>query len=96
MYKKTITLILVILMMTITTGCSERDTSPAESAPEEDLSYGDLIFDTGIVHKIDITMSEEDRTDQLADPASKTKYKVDASGTAISDMGSAHEAASGN
>lgn len=107
MFKKITALMIVIfMMMTFTAGCSGSEDKPAESVPEEVQSYSELIFDTAVVHKIDVTMSEEDRTDQLANPVDKTKYKadvvidgaeedkVDTSGILIKDMGSASEAAS--
>lgn len=40
------------------------------------LSYEDLIFDTSFVHTIDVNMSEKDRTDQLAKPLDKIKYRA--------------------
>ena len=68
--KKTIVLMLTF-MMVLATGCSGEVSGPAG---EE--SYADLIFDDTRVHTIDITMSEEDRADQLSDPKDKTKYKA--------------------
>ncbi len=40
-------------------------------------SYEELIFDTSRVHTIEVTLSEEDRADQLAHPMDKTKYRAD-------------------
>ena len=34
--------------------------------------YAELIFDNTYVHKVEVTMSEEDRADQLANPKEKT------------------------
>ena len=48
-------------------------------------------FDPGIVHRIGITLSEEDWGELLAHPADKVKYKadlvIDASHLQIRDMG---------
>ena len=75
MIRKTITLLLV-LMLVLAAGCSGRDSSPG-TAPDDEQSYADLIFDTSLVHTVDVSLSEEDRADQLADPTSKTKYHAD-------------------
>ena len=42
----------------------------------ETAAYAELIFDNTRVHTIDVSMSEDDRADQLANPKEKTKYKV--------------------
>ncbi len=76
MCKKTLTLLLVLLMM-LAAGCSGGESAPDESAPEEAASYDELIFDTSVVHRIDVTLSEEDRAEQVANPTEKTKYKAD-------------------
>lgn len=39
--------------------------------------YAELIFDNTYVHKVEVTMSEEDRADQLANPKEKTRYLAD-------------------
>ena len=49
----------------------------ADSEPEEAQSYADLLFDQTRVHTVQITMSEEDRQDQLSNPKEKTKYRAD-------------------
>lgn len=64
-------LLVVLLIVLLTAGCSARG-----NTPYADVSYADLIFDTTRIHTIDIIMSEEDRTDQLSNPKEKTKYKV--------------------
>ena len=71
--KKIISLLLVLPMMMFAVGCGSQDDPQGE---EE--SYAELLFDTTCVHTVDITMSEEDRADQLANPKEKTKYKANA------------------
>ena len=70
--KRIISLLLIILLIMSSAGCHDQDNSQGKEA-----SYADLIFNNTIVHTIDISMSKEDRADQLANPKDKTKYKAD-------------------
>ncbi len=81
--KKAMTLALVLPVMLSAAGCSGGGKDAEEAA-----SYETLIFDTSRVHTIEITMSEEDRADQMANPLAKTKYRADAviDGEQISDI----------
>ena len=71
--KKIITMLLVLPMMLFAVGCGSQDDQQGE-----EKSYAELIFDNSCVHAVDVTMSEEDRADQLANPKEKTKYKASA------------------
>lgn len=75
--KKLISLLLIISMMMLAAGCANRGKTETDAKTDTE-SYTDLIFDTTFVHTIDVTMSEEDRADQLAHPTEKTKYKAEA------------------
>ena len=85
--KRIISLLLVFLMMMTAAGCSGGDAGQSDAAQDDAAQeaeaqkdaghYADLIFDNTRVHTIDVTMSGEDRADQLANPKEKTKYKVD-------------------
>jgi ABC-type amino acid transport substrate-binding protein len=55
----------------------EKYISGKEDAPEA-AAYAGLIFDSIRIHTIQISMSEKDKADQLANPKDKTKYRVDA------------------
>ncbi|SDB31209.1 CotH protein [Ruminococcaceae bacterium FB2012] len=50
------------------------DSSAAETSSASD--YADKLFDTSYVHKIDITLSEDDWSDLKTNPLAKTKYKA--------------------
>ena len=79
--KKLISLLLIISMVMLAAGCTNRgktETDTETDAKTDTESYTDLIFDTTFVHTIDVTMSEEDRADQLVHPTEKTKYKAEA------------------
>jgi hypothetical protein len=52
----------------------------ADSADDPDsagIAYADKLFDQSYVHRIDIRLADEDWTDLLSDPISKTKYIAD-------------------
>ena len=72
MMKRIIALLFVVFMVIITAGCSGQ-----ANTPEDKGSYEALIFDSSRVHTIEVSLSEEDRAAQLADPTSKTKYHAD-------------------
>ena len=50
-------------------------TTSADNA-ESTEDYSVKLFDTGLVHSIDIEISEEDWSDLVENPTDKTKYKV--------------------
>lgn len=90
--KKIISLVFIIAMVVLAAGCHGGDTAQnntqdtaqnntqdnaQESVEAQEESYADLIFDNTVVHTVDVTISEEDRADQLANPTEKTKYKAD-------------------
>ncbi len=87
--KKAVSILLTILMaLTLAVGCGAKKNeegsaaeaasgSSSETVPLTPTSYEELIFDSSFVHTIEVSMSEEDRADQLATPQDKTKYKVD-------------------
>lgn len=81
--KKNRLVLLAFLVFLILAGCSAQDN---DSGTEK--SYTDLIFDNTCVHTIDVSMPEEDRADQLANPKEKTKYKASVviDGEEISDV----------
>ena len=51
------------------TGIDQADDIPAD--------YAGGLFDTGLVHKVNVHITEEDWDDLLKNPVDKTKYKVD-------------------
>ena len=58
---------ILILSCILLCGCSD----------DANGDYQSTLFDTGSVHKIDITLSDEDWDDLLDNPTDKTKYKAD-------------------
>ena len=62
-----------LLSLRICAGSAESAVNPdgAENA------YADRLFDNSYVHQIDIRLAEEDWTDLLAEPISKTKYTAE-------------------
>ena len=49
----------------------------ASEAADSTSTYETTLFDTSLVHTIDITISEDDWADLLENPTEKTKYEVD-------------------
>jgi len=62
------------------TGCSaqaDEGSVTRQTVAETSVTYADKLFDTSYVHTVDVTISEEDWEDLLANPLEKTKYEVD-------------------
>lgn len=60
-----------------TTGSEATDGEESQEDVEENgLEYVSKLFDTGVVHSIDIEIAEEDWADLLENPTDKTKYEV--------------------
>ncbi len=53
------------------------DNVTTDSAPENTDDYANGLFDTSIVHTIDIEIADADWSDLLENPTDKTKYEVD-------------------
>ena len=58
---------------------NESSDAGAEADADTEAGYEDTLFDTSVVHQIDVQISEEDWNDLLANPVEKTKYKADVS-----------------
>ena len=60
----------------------------ADSSPSAPGDYASVLFDDSFVHKINISISEEDWADLLANPLDKTKYHANATidGETIEDV----------
>ncbi|MGI6220895.1 MAG: CotH kinase family protein [Coriobacteriales bacterium] len=82
--RKAIPVLLISLMTVMfAVGCSG-----SVSTSNDAGSYADLLFDTSRVHTIEVSMSDGDRADQLANPTDKTKYEADVTvdGETIEDV----------
>ena len=64
--------LLVLFAIAFAVGCSGGNNSGGDAD-----QYAELVFDNTRVHTVEVTMSEEDRADQLANPKDKTKYEAD-------------------
>lgn len=78
--RKLISTILTAAIALTVAGCARDAMLPA--------SYEDLLFDTGRVHEIAISLSEEDWGDLVLNPGDKTKYEADITidGESIQDV----------
>ena len=77
--KRTVSIILAILMLVSISGCRNMASSKEKTgtkASSANLGYETKLFDTGYVHTVDISISEDDWSDLLANPLDKTKYDV--------------------
>ena len=72
-YLITVSLLLLEVIGSI---CSEaiKETSIQEEIPK---TYENTLFDSSYVHRINITIAQEDWNDLLTNPLEKTKYKAD-------------------
>ena len=66
----------------IFSGCmkQEKEDVPVEEQAKEEIkeiAYGASLFDDSSVHRIDVTLADEDWQDLLDDPSAKTKYNAD-------------------
>ena len=66
---KRIAALLAVFAVVLHAGCTDIEVAQK--------SYEELLFDTGYVHEIDISIAQEDLDALRADPGSKTKYEVD-------------------
>lgn len=81
----TIAAILLLAFTTICTASSAEagapvpavTVTPAASADLKDADYGGGLFDSSVIHKIDIRIASEDWTDLLDNAEKKTKYRAD-------------------
>ena len=66
----------LLLLVVIGSVCSEaiKETSIQEEIPK---TYENTLFDSSYVHRINITIAQEDWNDLLTNPLEKTKYKAD-------------------
>lgn len=55
----------------------ERDRETSQGFVDDDASYEDTLFDASVVHRIDVSILDEDWSDLLENPVDKTKYHVD-------------------
>ena len=75
---KHLTVLLISMLMLFSLalyGCADK--TEESSTKQTSADYETVLFDTDVVHQIDIQISEEDWDDLLAHPVDKTKYKVD-------------------
>lgn len=75
-------LLTIMLAVLMTIGCmsyaAALETAPSsENNTAEDNDYAGFLFDTSIVHTIDVRISQEDWSDLLEHPTDKTQYKAD-------------------
>ena len=74
--KKRLLILLCMSLVLVCCFCAGQ----ADSADDPDsagIAYADKLFDQSYVHRIDIRLADEDWTDLLSDPISKTKYIAD-------------------
>lgn len=81
--RRTFSTVFAALLATPLVGCATKSTddetvSEGKSYGASD-SYDQTLFDTSVVHSIDVTIAEEDWADLLANPLEKTKYQVSVS-----------------
>ena len=79
--KRIRSLLIFMLAVLLTVGCmpsaAALDTAPSsENDPTEEPDYAEALFDTTVVHTIDVRITEEDWSDLLEHPTDKTKYDV--------------------
>ena len=67
--KRGILILLVFFVMMFTA-----ESYGSENVSGDEGAYAGFIFDNSRVHTIDVTISEENREDQLANPKDKTGY----------------------
>ena len=87
-FIKALSILLSAAMLLPLAGCKntgEEGAAPAQA--ETRAEYGGL-FDTNSVHKIEVSLSDEDWADLRANPLNKTKYHADVTidGTSVSDV----------
>lgn len=73
--KKTMTVSFILAATIILLTAGTAAPVPAKTGTSDEPLYNNL-FDTGMVHKIDIEISEADWQDLLEHPADKSKYEV--------------------
>lgn len=80
-----LSVLLTLAIILTTSGCSTQTSPESSNEPESaheainiswNSTYETMLFDTGYVHMIDITISENDWTDLNANPTAKTKYET--------------------
>ena len=89
LHKALLLITVLILSCILLGGCAQGsgNSNNAEPVPANDSntvpdipvkeSYETKLFDTGFVHKIEISIDEKDWNKQVADPTAKKKFKVD-------------------
>ncbi len=80
--KKLVSIILVVGFVLCVSACAKKT-----SEPDRSLDYNGL-FDTNVVHSVNVEISEDDWADLKADPLSKTKYRVNVTidGETVNDV----------
>ena len=80
--KRAISIILTIGFILGLTACAKK-----AAEPDRSLDYNGL-FDTGVVHTINVEISEEDWADLKANPLNKTKYRANVTidGTTVENV----------
>ena len=75
--KKRCFLILALLLLPtlLLHGCKDKK-KEGKTTPHP-VEYESMLFDTSIVHKVDVDIAEEDWADLLENPTDKTKYHAD-------------------
>ena len=82
MKRRIVWLIPVVLLLCLAlSACASESSSegaPGTAAVDSPaMDYESTLFDTGYVHEVDVSMSEDDWADLLANPVDKTKYEAD-------------------